>query len=96
MCSRLSRSQIAERVRLLRKAFAEKCGRQLLVAMIEATSGELFEQKAANEFNDLSGQQRLVYALLCVATTQRHFLTRDEVLLAATSNPGDPLEALTN
>ena len=78
-----------------RKAFSEKCGRQLLVAMIEATSGERFEEKAANELNELSGLQQFVYAAVSLATTQRHFLTRDEVLLACAGLPGDPLDALT-
>lgn len=77
-----------------RRAFSDKCGRQLLVAMIEATSGQRFEDKAAKEFDDLEGLPRFVYAVLCVATTQRHFLTRDEILLACAGVDGDPLDAL--
>jgi hypothetical protein len=78
-----------------KKAFSDKCGRQLLVAMIEATSGDRFEQKATSELNELEGIQRFVYAVVSVATTHRHFLTRDEILLAAGGLPGDPLDAVS-
>jgi len=66
-----------------RKAFSQKAGRQLLVAMIEATTGEKFEEKVTEELDELRGLERFVYALLAVASSQRHFLTKDEVMLAA-------------
>ncbi len=77
-----------------RKAFADKAGRQLLVAMIEATSGEKFEEKAENELDQLEGVQKLVYALVSVATTQRQFLTKDEIMLAVASAAEDGADAL--
>ena len=76
------------------KEFRNKCGRQLLVAMIEATSGERFEEKAARELDELQDIQKLVYALLCVASRERHFLTRDEIALAAREVPGNGVGAL--
>ena len=78
-----------------RKAFATKCGRQLLIAMIEATSGKRFEQKAINECEDLIGVQRHVYATLCVASREGHFLTRDEIALSCSGMPGNGIEDLT-
>ena len=75
-------------------AFAHQCGRQLLVAMFQATTGERFEEKAANEFDGLEGVQKFVYSLLCIASSQRHYLTRDEISLACAEVPGDPVDAL--
>ena len=62
--------------------------------MIEATSGELFEDKVSSELEELQGAQKLVYALLCVASSERHYLTKDEVALAAVDGPADSLAAL--
>lgn len=75
-------------------AFADRCGRQLLVAMFEATTGERFEEKAGSEFDELEGVHKFVYSLLCIASSQRHYLTRDEVFLGCADVPGDPMEAL--
>jgi energy-coupling factor transporter ATP-binding protein EcfA2 len=71
-----------------RKAFRDVAGRQLIVAMIQATSGERFEEKLARECEELGLDAGLVYAIVAVATSLRHFLTRDEVLIASgdTSN----------
>jgi hypothetical protein len=59
-----------------------ECNRELLVAMIEATSGDKFELKVAEEFNSLEAEQRLVYAVVSIATELRFGLTRDEILMA--------------
>lgn len=77
-----------------KRAFAEKAGRQLLVAMIEATSGERFEEKAVHELNELEGLQQFLYAAISVVTTQRHYLTKDEAILACAGLPGDSVDAL--
>src|SRR5215831_18372908 len=50
-----------------RSAFRDQAGRQLLVAMFQATSSENFETKAQNEYVELSGTQKYVYALIAVA-----------------------------
>jgi hypothetical protein len=77
------------------RAFSESAGRQMLVAMIEATSGEKFEDKVESELNDLAGIHQFIYALVCTASSQRHFLTKDEILLGTSEVEGDPIAALT-
>jgi hypothetical protein len=62
--------------------FRQKCGRQLLVAMIEATSGAPFEKKITDELDQLEAEAQRVYAAVCVATALRFYLTRNEILLA--------------
>ncbi len=71
-----------ERVR----SFRERAGRQLLVAMMEATSGEKFDEKAITEFSQLDERQRLLYAIICLVSSQRYTIDRQEVLLAAGSS----------
>lgn len=65
--------------------FRDKAGRQLLVAMIEATSNQRFDEKIASECSDLVQERELalIYGIVAVATHLRNFLTRDEILLAA-------------
>jgi hypothetical protein len=65
-----------------REEFRVQAGRLLLVAMIQATSGENFDRKAQDEFLDLEGVERYAYALISVATALRQSLAKDEVLLA--------------
>jgi len=52
-----------------RAAFRDQAGRQLLVAMIQATSGEKFEKKAQDEYLELTGTQRYAYALIAMGFT---------------------------
>jgi hypothetical protein len=61
-------------------AFRDQAGRQLLVAMIQATSGRRFEEKAVDELRDLQEDAR-VYGLIAVASAYRFGLQRSEVLL---------------
>lgn len=68
------------------KLFREQAGRQLLVAMIQATSGRKFEEKAVSELNELAAEEQLVYAIVTVATSFRFTLARDEIVLAAGSD----------
>lgn len=70
------------------RAFQEQAGRQLLVAMIQATSNERFEEKIDSECRDLIQDKdlSLIYCIVAIATTLRGSLTRDEILLAS----GDP------
>jgi SIR2-like domain len=67
-----------------------ECNRELLVAMIEATSGERFELKVTEEFDSLEAEQKLIYAVVAIATELRFGLTKDEVLIASgdVSNTG--------
>jgi hypothetical protein len=60
-----------------------ECGRELLVAMYEATSGERFEYKVAEEFDKLEAEQRIIYAITAIASDLRSYLLRDELLMAS-------------
>lgn len=65
-----------------RKVLRDYCGRQLVVGMFEATSGERFHDKIISECEDLSGTSRLTYGMIALATCERQFLLKDEVELA--------------
>lgn len=65
------------------RAFREQAGRQLLVAMLQATSGRRFEDRIVDEMAGLDPDSLDLYCLIATATTLRHFLSKDEVLLAA-------------
>lgn len=78
------------------RAFREQAGRQLLVAMIQATSGKKFEEKAVQELLDLDEVSRRVYALICVASSFRFDLTRHETVVAAEEFSNSTLNAIAN
>lgn len=77
-----------------RAMFREKAGRQLLVAMIEATSGRRFEEKVSDELNDLDGAGRDVYATTSLATAFRYDIGREELVLAGDGDPNAMLNAV--
>jgi hypothetical protein len=64
-------------------AFREKAGRQLLVAMYEATSGRRFEEKVMEELLELEPAEAIIYSLVAVAYAFRFTLGRDEILIAS-------------
>lgn len=68
--------------RARRDALKEQAGRQLLVAMIQATSGRDFEEKVLGEMEELKPPQEFIYGLICLASNFRHYLTKQEILLA--------------
>jgi tetratricopeptide (TPR) repeat protein len=76
------------------KAFAEKAGRQLLVAMIEATSGRRFEEKVVDEWRELTGLSQEVYALLALASMFRYSMTREDILLATNNQTNEMLNGI--
>ena len=61
--------------------FKGKLDRQLIVAMIEATSGQKFTDKIHDELADLEGISKQVYCLAAAATSKNHYLLREEILL---------------
>ena len=69
-----------------RKQFQKQAGRQLLVAMIQATSNRKFEEKAVDELADLEPESAKVYALIAVAHSLRFGLQREEIPIAS-GNP---------
>lgn len=74
------------------RAFREYAGRQILVAMLQATSGGRFQEKIKGELSDLETEAKTIYALVAVSTAFRFGLSRDEVLIAS----GDRSNALLN
>lgn len=74
--------------------FREQAGRQLLVAMIQATSNERFEEKIDRECADLSSEMGLIYAIVALATNLRHYLTKDEILLAVGDSTNETLNRI--
>jgi hypothetical protein len=75
-------------------AFRDSAGRQLLVAMWEATTGWRFEDKIEQECTELDGAPRLIYAIVALATSLRQPLTRSEVLTAYGDHSNESLNAL--
>lgn len=66
-----------------RQTFKGLAGRQLLVAMIEATSGRRFSEKIDDECSQLPREQMLLYAICALATRYRIGLDLDEILTAS-------------
>ena len=82
-------------------AFRQKAGRQLLVAMLEATSDKRFEDKVTEEWDQLSLHSQAIYAMVALATSFRHALNRDDIVLgvgdlAAGGDSNETLNALSD
>jgi hypothetical protein len=75
-------------------AFQREAGRQLLVAMIQATSGERFEEKVSRECRELGAEAGFMYAVVAVATSLRQHLTRQEIVLASGEPSNEALNRL--
>jgi len=72
--------------------FRKYSGRQLLVAMYSATSGDDFEDKIKSELLELENNQQFIYALISTASFYRHPLKREDIIIAA----GDRVENSLN
>lgn len=72
----------------------DRDGRQLIVALLEATSGRRFSEMLEAEMNELESEQRQIYALVAVASALRFGLTRDELLLAVDDTNNATLAAI--
>ena len=79
-----------------RRAFRarERANRDLLVAMLEATSGRRFEAKLEEEFDQLDGEHRFAYAMVAIATAYRFGLTRHQLLLGVGDASNASLQAI--
>lgn len=64
------------------RAFRERAGRQLIVALIEATSGLQFEEKLSAECDELESDARFLYAVSGLATTRGFGLGQEDLILA--------------
>jgi SIR2-like domain len=74
--------------------FREVAGRQLLVAMLSATSALPFREKPIQEFDELGEESRSIYATICVASAFRYTLTRAEIVMACGSRSNTALNSL--
>ena len=79
-----------------RRAFQRQAERQLLVAMIQATSGEKFEDKIWDEYRQLSSAGQTIYAIVCLSTQLGYHLNRQEVLQTLAEPANEDLNALQN
>jgi GTPase SAR1 family protein len=77
-----------------RQVFSTYSGRQLLVAMISATSGRQFEEKVPEEFNELGNEAQQIYALVALASTFRHSLSRQDILIALNDSTNAALNTI--
>ena len=77
-----------------RAAFRHQAGRQLLVAMLQATSGMRFSEKAVEEYSQLTGVARLLYGVMCLIHSQRYSLRLEEVIVAVGSGNNETLNIL--
>lgn len=64
-----------------RELLREMAGRQLVVAMYYATSGELLQDRVRSECEDLSGASRLAYGMAALATAEHQYVRRNELLV---------------
>jgi hypothetical protein len=67
-----------------RNIFREQAGRQLLVAMYYATSGDQLEDRVYSECEDLSGSSRAAYGMAALATEAHQYVTRQELVTGLT------------
>jgi hypothetical protein len=75
-------------------AFKRQAGRQLIVAMIQATSGRRFEEKVMDELSGLDSEARYIHALVAVATFFRFDLSREDILVASGDRSNQALNVL--
>ena len=77
-----------------RKLFREQSGRELLVAMIQATSGRKFADKVIEEMTELTPEAARIHGLVSVATAFRFGLTNQDILIALGDETNAALNAL--
>lgn len=75
-------------------AFKQEAGRQLLVAMIQATSGKQLREKVYEEFAELPDDKKFLYGLLALVHSQRYSMDRDEILMATAKPDNEVLNSL--
>jgi len=73
----------------------EKAGKQLLVAMREATSGKGFDEIIEDEFYSLpSRETKVLYLTVALATDAGYRISKQEVVRASKASPAETLDAL--
>lgn len=74
--------------------FKSKADRQMLVALIEATSGKAFDERILSEYTDLDTKNQSLYLLIALATHFKFSLDKEDILIAAPSDPPETLNIL--
>lgn len=77
-----------------REIFQRSFERQLIVAMLQATTGEKFEDIIKGECQELEGVAFDVYAMACLITTMQFGVRRDELMLALGEKNGSIVSVL--
>jgi hypothetical protein len=78
------------------KAFKDLAGRQLLVAMLEATFGVRFEERITSEYKALSEVDQSLYAIASLATNRHLPLTLADLVFASGRHDPEVLAASVN
>jgi len=76
-----------------RSHFQHQAGRQLLVAMIQATSGRRFDEKVIDELGEMGTDSAKIYAFVAVAHSFRFGLMKDELYIATGNVSNEILNA---
>lgn len=76
------------------EAFSREAGRQLLVAMIKATSGRELRERVFDEFAELPSEKKFIYAMIALVHSQRFTLDRDEILAAIGQSGNETLNSI--
>lgn len=77
------------------KEFSVRAGKQLLVAMREATLGADFDTIIANELEDLQADEiRIVYLAACLATAAGYGITTEQIIGLTDLSPAECLALL--
>lgn len=77
--------------RIMFKAY---CGRQLLVAMISATSGDNFDQKCISEYKELTEEQKGFYEIAVVASKKGIQIVKNDLIVGTEQNSNEDIELL--
>lgn len=78
------------------KAFKDKADSQLIVALIEATSGKAFNEKIIEEYENLEGASKFIYLTFAMATHFRAALTKEDLLIVSRITPAELLNTVDN
>lgn len=77
------------------KAITSRANRQLLVSLLEATSGQKLHDKVGTECAQLTGLQKEAYGVLCASiAADNQYLHREDVLIAINSSNNEGLNAI--
>jgi hypothetical protein len=76
-----------------RRIFKDYSDRQLLVAMLSATSGRKFEYKVVEEYNEMDADMKRIYCVLSIASALKCSLTKADMIGSVRDYGNDVLNA---